>query len=174
MKKANFGCLLLFLCICSAYGHVTSTLHGRDALIPNDFEGSLPNSDYGGRACSGCKKPKDINPTSPSSPLTTSPFRIKPSLPSLCPHFFCQRLSLTESKKMICCPLIIGRYGRIKCPNSCDLSNMPMEWSGRQLKNEDPWLLYSSLCINIFWIQHCVIILQPSALHYFLLFPENK
>ena len=45
MKKANFGCLLLFHRTCSAYGHVTSTLHGRDALIPNDFEGSLPNSD---------------------------------------------------------------------------------------------------------------------------------
>ena len=67
-----------------------------------------------------CKKTKDISTISPSSPLTTSPFRIKPSLPSLCPHFFCQRLSLKESKKMICCPLIIGRYGRIQCPKSRD------------------------------------------------------
>ena len=66
MKKANFGCLLLFHRTCSAYGHVTSTLHGRDALIPNDFEGSLPISDYRSRACSGCKKPKDISTISPS------------------------------------------------------------------------------------------------------------
>merc|ERR1719167_259166 len=32
----------------------------------------------------------------------------------------CKRLSLKRRGTMICCPLISGRYGRAKCPNSCD------------------------------------------------------
>ena len=127
IRKAKLGCLLLLLRACYAYptgallqeGH---PLLDRDTFL-NDIDGFVLPTKLGGDggiACSGCVKPSDASPISPSSPLTTSPFRIKPSLPSLCPHFFCQRLSLKESKKMICCPLIIDRYGRIKCPNSCD------------------------------------------------------
>ena len=37
-----------------------------------------------------------------------------------CPALHCKRKSLKNSKNTICCPFIRGRYGRPKCPKSCD------------------------------------------------------
>merc|ERR1711922_110982 len=37
-----------------------------------------------------------------------------------CPALHCKRKSLKDSKNTICCPFIRGRYGRPKCPRSCD------------------------------------------------------
>merc|ERR1719167_654685 len=41
--------------------------------------------------------------------------------PSECPATQpCKRRSLRRRGSLICCPVIRGRYGRAKCPNSCD------------------------------------------------------
>merc|ERR1711936_1545138 len=42
------------------------------------------------------------------------------SQPLDCPTTHCKRPSLKKRGTTICCPLIRGRNGRVKCPNSCD------------------------------------------------------
>jgi len=136
MKKGRIGCLLLLMPACSA-SPASALLQGHP-LLDRDPTRYPPTSHLGIEnqkilvtltgnpkcpgpscfiGCSGCVKPSDASPISPSSPLhPTNPFT-KPSI-SPCPQSFCQRPSLKE--KMICCPLMRGRFGRIKCPNSCD------------------------------------------------------
>merc|ERR1711953_147004 len=55
----------------------------------------------------------------PSSAFLTLPF--PDAAQSIeCPALHCKRKSLKNSKNTICCPFIRGRYGRPKCPRSCD------------------------------------------------------
>ena len=37
-----------------------------------------------------------------------------------CPALHCKRKSLKNSENTICCPIIRSRYGRLRCPKSCD------------------------------------------------------
>ena len=55
--------------------------------------------------------------TLPSSALLTLPDAAQSTK---CPALHCKRKSLKNSKNTICCPFIRGRYGRPKCPKSCD------------------------------------------------------
>merc|ERR1712038_1539741 len=106
MKKGNLGCLLLLLRACYAYP--TGPLLDTDTFL-NDIGGFVLPTNLGGDggiACSGCVKPSDATPISPSSLLhPTNPF-IKSSP---CPHMFCQRPSLKNLGTNICCQLIRAR-----------------------------------------------------------------